>query len=362
VPSLHLLDPYRSTLLSLAYDDGLARETVPGIAGHLFRAGRHPETRHDLLQLLALYDDVSTFWSDPWPEMIAAGLPGVVAQGLRSCGICSLVDARDDSVKWTALDGTAKAWRMEADSFDTYYTVVLDQLVARGIPIHYSLARLLRAWRLGEVGAIPLILSTVPIKLRPVAARLLADDPEIEDLLDQPILDVLCEVRIAISRAERMGGQIAATRLDAEIVPAVSAATQLLEIVVSELLDQDLVFPQPRNLSEALELRHNAHVKEFRDVYFQWLTTFMPADISRFQRLRRDVVTAAKSFRRLPHVQRFARLSGYASVAVGIVEALVGMAGPSIVLGLTGLGLDRLATVMKRSTNWLYICRSKSAG
>jgi len=307
--SLYLLDPYRAALASLALDEGLATETTPGVYSREIKAGRNRRVRDELLQLLVLYDDVATCWGEPSSQRLAAGIPAIMAGPLRNLKISRFIEVPAQN-KWFALQTIVKVWESEKQDFDTLYPIILDQLSARGTPIHYSLVRLVRAYRLREVGAIPLVMSVMPRELSDTAHRILAGDREAIWSVEYPILNMLLEVRLLFAEAISTAGQIAATPLVPYVERAAPPTAHLFEVVVSELLEEGLRFPQPRNLSEALELRARNEIADFRHVFFSWLDTFMKGDVVDFVALRHEVRKAARAFRRLPNLQRFVRVSG----------------------------------------------------
>jgi len=163
---------------------------------------------------------------------------------------------------------------------------------------------------LREVGAIPLVMSVMPRELSDTAHRILAGDREAIWSVEYPILNMLLEVRLLFAEAISTAGQIAATPLVPYVERAAPPTAHLFEVVVSELLEEGLRFPQPRNLSEALELRARNEIADFRHVFFSWLDTFMKGDVVDFVALRHEVRKAARAFRRLPNLQRFVRVSG----------------------------------------------------
>jgi len=77
------------------------------------------------------------------------------------------------------------------------------------------------------------------------------------------------------------------------------------------------------------------------------MDAIVQGEIDQIIRLRKEVTAVARSFKHYPRLRRLSSYSTYASLGLGVVEALTGAFGPSILVGLIPVGLDQLARKWK---------------
>jgi len=359
---LHLLEPYRSAIIAQAIKEGFIR-CVPEEAAsqsNALRATGTPELISQTLQLAVLHDDISIVWSEVdnkkrWEELRIAYMTD---SGLQNLGALKLLPHPDQPGWQDAGDNVRDWWALEKDSTDAYKELILSQLEARGRHIHWAIFRLLRAVRLGEEHAVPLIASVIPPQYERLAQSIIENPSQVIDL-DFSIMATLDELKAAFSLAETSQCKVGGAALEAEREMGSTglgrSASQIWAIVVDKLVEEEIHFPTPERLSDVLSLRESKEIIDFRNLLFPFIDSFTDGDFELIQKLRKEVASAAKAFRRFPKIRKLGSYVGYASIGIGVIEAVTGLVGPSIGAGLITLGLEGLAKRWEKRGSWLYL-------
>lgn len=373
---VHLMEPYRSAFIARCAQESLIVSEPPGTlsSSDAIRTCGTPELIRDALQLAVLADDISFVWTEPTGT--AKDLPHLKLAGLEHLGVVTLVGGYPPEVadfekrRWADAESLNDLWTIERDELDAYSSVILDQLQARGKPIHWSLYRLLRAARLGEHQAIPLILTAVPSHLSVAGNSILTVGPRTLHEYDLPILSSLQEIRMALAAAASSNSRVAGAPLtdrNENSVGLASGGARIWAMVVEELVGQEIHFPVPTGVADVLKLRARTEIVDFRRLVVPFLESIARGDEEAVRRLHREIRQSVAALKRVPGTSRLARWAAYASLAAGVAEAVlaaldIGVVGPSLGEGLLAVGLDRLAERWKTESRWIYLARAGSMG
>lgn len=368
---VHLLEPYRTAFVARCVREGLI-EVVPkeveAESAGLALCGSD-ELVNDALQLAVLASDVSMVWTDGGSVALARGLPHMKASGIEHLGVLDLVAKYPDDIaeqqktRWQSLSNVDDLWQLERDEIDSLSPLILSQMEARGKGLHWSLFRLLRALRLGEDRAVPVILSAVPPQLQRAAESILQIKPRLMHEIELPFIMTLQELRLTAATAGRRDARMAgaAPLVDGPRPDLATSGSQLWGLVVEELLGEQIQFPVPRSIRDVIVLRSRSEVADFRAFLIPFLDAVLTGQEDAARSLRASVKDCVKAFRRFPLTQRLARWTSYAGLAADVVEAVSGWVGIGIGTGLVGLGLEGLARKWKDQSSWVYMGTSGAA-
>jgi hypothetical protein len=355
-----LIEPYRSALILQAVDDGLMRSVPPdGPVIMRLRTAIKPETIDEALRLAVLCDSLGMVWVDP-RRVPPDHRPDVLSCGLESTGIVQFIDLPDEMVhRGEGVHDIAEIWRREQDLIDAYERILLAQMHAKGIALHWSLLRLLRAARLEDQTAIRLIEPCVRPQDQPFARAVVRGVSDIR--VDMTVVSVVHELKLALDFAESKGAKLAGAAPDSIEFPdpkkPIESALQLWRLCIDVLLGEGIDFPTPASLTDVLSLRGSPEVREFRNLLLPFVTALAQGSLDALPRLRREILAAARAFKRFPRIRRFGAYSTYCSLALGVAEGILGVFGPSIALGVVSLGAERLARSWEAKGRWLYMTK-----
>lgn len=360
--NLHLVEPYRSALVARAFDEGLMTLTHPGQGiekeSATLNSGSNERVQRAVLQALILFEDVTVLWRELTENDLEIGKTGFIGKAVGELGIVRYVD-----MPWREYGGAQSIfdiWRIEQQDMDDLWPIVTDQLALRGKDFHYGLLRLVRAHRLGDSAAIPLILSVIPSSLKSEIDLILSNDNFAAHKYDLPLLTSLHDVRSALSISSKNGGRVlgnpvATDQIVNETIKDVEAASEVVQIVVDTLLRERIPFPQPRSLADVVSLRARPELNDFRQTFFPWIDAIKMGDESRQKQLRREVINISKYFKRLPHIEKFIKITEYVGIPLGILESALGLIGVGATTGLVSIGLGQLAKRLKNKTSWMSL-------
>lgn len=356
---LHLLEPYRSGLLTAAYKEGLIHVSPKEAASQMPTLNMPLDISTSALQLMVLFDDVSIVWCDTAKGSREKDIPNVEASGLGSSGIADLVIYESSEI-WQSSDWSwAKVWESEKDEISVYEPLILAQLEATNQSIPYVLFKLLEAHRTKKSRKIvDLCANSVPQHLREYAKMILEDHP-LAVRFDIPIFARLGEIRFAHKLVSQDGRKLAASvqpgeeGYSNEVVG--NAGERVFQVVVEELLQEKLHFPIPKRLSDVSKLRNSPEITDFRQFLLPWLQELVNGTTNKEERLRKEVKKCVAAFRRAPIAGRILNIVGWCSLPLGIVEMLIGAMGPGIVTSAISFGCGRLAKRWKKLGGWVSI-------
>ena len=356
---LHLLEPYRSGLLTAAYKEGLIHVSPKEAASQMPTLNMPPDISTSALQLMVLFDDVSIVWADTAKEVAQKPVPNVKASGLRSSGIADLVMYRSPGV-FQSLDWTySQRWESQKGEISVYEPLILAQLEATNQSIPYVLFKLLEAHRTKKSRKIvDLYANSVPRHLQKYAKMILEDDP-LAVQFDFPVFARLGEIRFAHKLMSQDGRKLAVSVKPGEkgysndIVG--DAEERVFQLVVEELLQEKLYFPIPEKLSDVGKLRNLPEITDFRQFLLPWFQELINGATNEEERLRKEVKKCVAAFRRAPVAGRILNIIGWCSLPLGIAETLTGVIGPGIVTSVISFGCGRLTKRWKKLGGWVSI-------
>lgn len=365
---VHLLEPYRSAIVARSLQEGLIECVPPSAVAESMAVAKcgTAELISEALQLAVLASHVSMVWTEVGSVAKERGLSHMKLSGLQTIGVVDLIAEYPQDVatielhKWDGLTNLNELWSLERDEIDAFAPLILAQLDARGKPVHWSLFRLLRALRLGEDRAVPVILTAVPPPLRQVAKSMLRIEPRKIHEIELPIIMELQSLRLTNATALKNGARIAgAAPVSEGREPAITGVVgNVWGLVVEELIGEELEFPVPASMHEALVLRNRIEIAEFRDFLMPFLDSVLRGDAGTVQSLRKEIKRSVKAFRRFPITQRIARWTTYAGLTADAIEAITGLMGVGLGIGIVGLGLDGLAKHWMEHGSWVYLAKS----
>lgn len=362
---IHLMEPYRSAFIAESIKESLI-EVIPAEAASVCQGVKTcgtPKLISETLQLAILASDISMVWTEVGSTPKEQGMPYMKVSGLEHLGVIDLIGdypteiALKEKTRWKDLANLNELWSFEKEEIDAFSSIILSQMEKRGKPIHWSLYRLLRAVRLGEDKAIPIILSAVPQYLTKEAKVILELKPRIMHEFELPIIMTLQELRLTLETAYKKGSKIAGTsfeRIQQQNLP-INQIDHIWGIVVEELVGESIQFPIPNSIKDVINLRNKNEIVDFRSFLNPFVDSVLNSDEESYKRLRRNIKQCIKAFRRFPNTKKLARWTGYASVGIGVIEAAVGFTGVSIGTGLISYGLENLAEKWKNKSSWIYL-------
>lgn len=362
---IHLMEPYRSAFVAQCVKESLI-DTVPPDAASLSSAISKcgtPNLRNDVLQLAVLASDISMVWAEVGSVPKERGLPYMRLSGIENLGVVKLIGeyppeiATIEKTRWKNLCNYDELWKLEKEEIDTFSSLILSQMEARGKPVHWSLFRLLRAVRLGEIKAIPIILSAIPSHLTNEAKGILSIEPNLLHEYELPIIMTLQELRLTTATAIKDGARIAGASLERtnQGIDAARTSNQMYGLVLEELIGENITFPIPSSIRDVIVLRNRSEIDDFRSFLNPFLDAVIAGDEQSFLHLRKSIRDCVKAFKRFPMTRRLASWTGYASLGLGAIEAATGLSGVSIGTGVVAIGLERLANKWKNQSSWLYL-------
>lgn len=356
-----LIEPYRSALILQAVDEGLMRPVPPDGPGIIrLRKVITKDIIDDALRLAVLSDVLAMVWVDPRQIPQERRADHILSSGLENTGIIQFIELPENKVGCgKGISDIRDVWKREKDLVQIYERFILTQLHAKGIPFHWSLLRLLTAVRTEDNTAIQLVEPCVPQKDKPFARAVVkgASDPRV----DLVVVNAVHELKLALDYAVSSGGKLAGAAPDdvdySETMCDTDAALQVWRICIDVLLGESIEFPAPTSLMEVLKLRECSELREFRSLLIPFITSIAEGSEDAIHTLRKKLIVAAKAFKRFPTVRKFGAYSTYCSIALGIVEGVLGMFGPSIGLGIISLGAEKLARSWEKQGRWLYMTK-----
>ena len=367
---IHLMEPFRSAFVARCVKESLIQVVPPEFAAEspAIKKCGNPKLMREVLQLGVLASDVSMVWTEGGSVPKERGLPYMKVSGLENLGVVDLIGdyppeiAATEKERWKNLGNLDELWKLEREEIDTFSPLILSQMEERGKPIHWALFRLLRAVRLGEDRAIPVILSAVPQYLSREAKSILDIEPRLMHEYELPIFMTLQELRLTTATAIKNGSRIAGAALEekSQVDHVAKSSNQIWGLVVEELIGDHIEFPVPESIRDVIDLRNRSEIVDFRNFLNPFLDAVLAGNEKAAVRLRKSIRSCIKAFKRLPKTQRLARWTGYASLAVGAVEAATGLIGVSIGTGIVSIGLEKLAKKWKTQSSWLYLANTEN--
>ncbi len=356
-----LIEPYRSALILQAVDEGLMCPMPPDGPGITrLREVITKELIDDALRLAVLSDVLAMVWVDPRQVPQERRTDHILSSGLENTGIIQFIELPENKVGCgKGISEIGDVWGREKDFIQIYERFILAQLHAKGIPLHWSLLRLLRAVRTEDHTAVQLVEPCIPQQDRPFARAVVRGVSDTR--VDLVVVNAVHELQLALDYAISTGGKLAgAAPDDIDFFAPMSetdSALQVWRVCIDVLLGERIDFPTPASLMEVQRLRECTELREFRSLLLPFITSIAEGSVDALPTLRKQLIVAAKAFKRFPNVRKFGAYSAYCSIALGIVEGILGMFGPSIGLGIISLGAEKLARSWEKQGRWLYMTK-----
>ena len=362
-PYLHLLEPYQWALGCQAVSEGLARHE--GAAANRDATLASAEDIAITLQLLVLYDRVSISYPaaaddkrlEKWRKK--HGIAHINMSAVAQTGLVRLLDPPTELPESLTF---RDEWVSMRPILLKYEDFIVSQLRVRHSPIaHWALYRFMIAIRTGEHLVAELVEPAIPPDLRDWAAIIANHNPpsfEVFRDLDKKVLGTARRVDYAFSMAlrgeARVGGsppafESPATRDEGR------ATRKVWRVVVSTLLREQIEFPVPTSLKEVLRMRSLPEIGAFREFVGPFVDALVSGDEHGFNHLKPEVISAVRAIKLLPYAKRALKLIAIAGVPVSIIEAFTGAIGPSIAMGVSAVGLEKLARTWQHQSKWLYL-------
>jgi hypothetical protein len=90
-----------------------------------------------------------------------------------------------------------------------------------------------------------------------------------------------------------------------EPLPTVELIDNLYYLVKTNLTNEVLILPEPRSISEAIEMRNAKEMKKFREILSEWLSALVQGDVMLEKNIRRDIQKANIELEKLKHWRQF---------------------------------------------------------
>jgi len=361
---LHLLEPYRSAFVSKCVKESLIRSVPEDAYEHspAFLKCGNEQFISETLQIATLASDLSMVWAKAGEKPVEKGMPYMELSGLENIGVIKLIDNFDKedfenkSIKWKNLKNLDELWALEEKEIEIYSKIIFEQLAARGKPIDYTLYRLLRASRLHQYNDVELIKTTIPNELREVADDILRIEPRLMHAFELPIFMTLEEIRLTLSTAEKNNFKVIGTTLTDDVkFESANKIKTIWAIIVEELLKEEIHFPVPSSLAEVVSLRSRNEIKDFRTYFNQLLDNLVLGNATEFGYIQGKIKDSIKSLKKFPRTKKLAKISTFVALGAGVIEALTGIIGPSIGIGVFAVGLEGIAKKWESNSSWIYL-------
>lgn len=364
---IHLMEPYRSAFVSRCISESLIAVKANGygqvgdISDAVTTCGT-PELIADALQLAVLAEDLSMVWTKAGSKALEQGLPHMEASGIENLDVIKLVDKYPEEVeneirsRLQDVRSLNDYWKTEISEIDSFAPLILSQTKARGKPLHWSLFRLLRACRLENYRAVPLIMTVVPPELRSVASTIQAIEPRGMHPLEYPLLSTYQELRLTAATAELESAKIAGASPIVTGCEVGEASSELWGLVVEQLAGEGIEFPVPQSIVDVVKLRAKPEIIDFRSFLMAFLDAVLQGNEEGAEDLRRGIRSCLKAFRRYPLTKRLASWTSYASFAAGVVGGLHPVLTASSIGGaVVSYGCSALADKWRQQSSWLWL-------
>jgi len=293
-----LLEPHKTAYACQAEIDGLAH----WVGSDLDRP-RAPSKEQlvETLQLMLLHDNLFVHWPPEYEDNSRRlGVGHFERDGLVSVGIVQPLPIADRWRRFDAADHTlAEAWLSVSDFATAHESVILSQLAARGIPLHWTLFRLISAVRRNDHVAAQLILSMVPHQHLDAARAIMADneDPEFVLHTDLRLIDHIAGIDMALDAAFRRNLRVVGSPFTehtaGDLVTGVSGASrQIWSVDWNTLADEELELPVPRSLVDVMKLRVLPELVAFRRFMSPFVDALVIGDVDAARRLHGEIRAA----------------------------------------------------------------------
>jgi hypothetical protein len=137
----------------------------------------------------------------------------------------------------------------------------------------------------------------------------------------------------------------------------IQATDRLFAVMLDELSEEHLALPLPASLTELSKMRSEAPIKDFRQMFEPWLQALASGDSGAEKKLRISIRHATRHFKSYTLLHRIGNIATWVSLPVGFADPTGGFIGAG--LGLISVGMSRLASRWKASSQWVALC-SKS--
>ncbi|PKH59886.1 MULTISPECIES: hypothetical protein [unclassified Halomonas] len=366
---LILLEPYRSAFLVDGYNCGLVKVVGDGEISQepMHEVGKSESLQRRVREMALFYPSVQVIHHEHPGQaediVKKARTPVLSALGLMQWGIMTTPNIPVDEDRVSRLAKGMKSvedfWAIEESNLKTWGPLIASQIVARNKLNHPGFFDVLMHHRLRDSASMDDAASRLPAALRRQVPSFLqfANDHQF-DLVIFSTLNELLEVdaatqasRCHVALNDSFGEKC--TTLTPEV------ASQMRAVLIERLLEKELRFPIPNSLPELRDIQRREEMVSFRVLFQSWLSELRKLGGEEELRLRKEVRRAMRQFKMAPRLDT-------AGMLCMVVAAPMGLAGPmgaigGAVLGLTGMGLDRLSSRWQSESAWVNLC-AKSVG
>jgi hypothetical protein len=363
-----LLEPYRSAILAQGIIEGILRSPVEDmIASPTMRIGGDPVLRRKALRLTLLFDELQLVHHEErgaTERLAARGYQALSVLPLRTIGLVEFAGSAPAKERLTAFHGIHSLeewWTAERELIETWEPLILGELLLKGFIPDVSFYHYLKAVRLGQNREATMYTSSHSVRERAQLAMLINPAPGGLPL-DFSVFTALNELLQADDLVKSSGVRVAHHNLHVSEPPVAvtEAAETVLRVVIEELLGFELELPTISSIRQVLALRGNPDVVSFRDQFQPWLDALSRGDDDAERRLRKEVQKAARAFRNASRLERLNDALAFLALPAGFIPGAWGI-GLGTALGITGIGLGRLARRWANGSRWLGWCEDAIA-
>ncbi|MGM0783327.1 MAG: hypothetical protein ACQEUM_04365 [Pseudomonadota bacterium] len=358
-----LLEPYRSALVSEAFDHGLAEMSSMDYRKTLGYVDKDSYLRRSVLELSMFYDTLTLSHFESTPDVKEKadmlGFPVLSLEKLRGEGLVFLPEIEGNDFLNRYQESVEKYresefWKVNKDLIDTWRALIASQLVSRGKLAHPSLFDVIYSKRVLSEKDFVQSAKEVSEDSRAWIKRL--DDDELMANYDKLVAITLEEILITDEIVSNYGANVAIDEnfCFGGVRVEKNNAESVLKVLIEKLLEDELKLPVPSNILQLYKLRESEGMRSFRGVFNPWLIKLSTGDEGEEVRLRREVKQSLKQFRNYPRLQRASNLVGLMAAPAGVLGEYGWVAGAA--LRLTSKGMDKLANRWVSRTKWVAMC------
>ncbi len=364
ISSIALLEPYRSALMTMGYDDGLVKvsEGIDWQSSPTYLIGKDEKLHQRVMMLSLLFDQVVIINHETEKDvdnLESQGLQVLSAKRLQDNEIVKFAETTTNKERLKNLETMRTYedwWVIEKDLIKTWEPLIISQMMSKGKLPHPSIFNFVKSFRLGKEKDTQSALKQVPKKFANFMRENFNKNQRLPyDFIIVSTLNEILDVDQIISRNNTkiaVDGHFPIINTEKEI--ANENVDQIHNILIEAMIEDDLRFPLPENLLQLKSLKESDKIISFREVFQPWLTVLGSGDIGEERRLRKEVKKSIKQFKNYPKLSTAATLSAIVAIPIGLAGPIGTIIGTG--LGGTSLGLSLLAKKWETRNGWVGLC------
>jgi hypothetical protein len=135
----------------------------------------------------------------------------------------------------------------------------------------------------------------------------------------------------------------------------------LLTMLLNQLRDGGLVCPAVGHLEDALSLRQDSRVRDFRQTLWNWVESVRSGKIDTIRKVASEVGKANNALKAIGECRRLSNWIAVATLPAGVFDMKLGRPVLSTVLGFGGLSLVVIEKSFKKRADWLLFLQGRKA-